>query len=166
MIQQLSKEYPLQQLCEVLEVARSGYYRWLKGEPTARQKANGQLMQQILRVFQAKRGTYGSLRMTHELRRQGHQCNHKRVERLMRLHGLKGRTAKKRKVRTTLSDHGQPIVPNLLRDRPAPSTEMTCWDSKYAFRSPQAEYMWPRLALESGRSGPLVNTTMSKRRGA
>jgi len=127
MIQQLSIEYPLQQLCGVLEVARSGYYRWLKGQPTARDRANGQLMQQILRIFQAKRGTYGSPRVTHELRRLGHRCNHKRVERLMRQHGLKGRTAKKRKVRTTLSDHGQPIVPNLLRGRPAPSQPDEVW---------------------------------------
>ena len=127
MMEQLSKEYPLAELCQVLEVARSGYYHWLKSPESARDLANQQLAQQIKSLYEAKRGNYGSPRITHELRRAGQKCNHKRVERLMRQHGLKGRTGKKRKVKTTNSDHDQPIAPNLLRNRPAPKKADEVW---------------------------------------
>ena len=127
MIERLSKDYPIAELCRILEVARSGYYRWLKKPVTARERANSQLAQQIRTLFQAKQGNYGSPRITEELRQAGQKCNHKRVERLMRQHGLKGRTANKRKVRTTDSDHPEPIAPNLLRNRPAPQKPDEVW---------------------------------------
>ncbi len=127
MIEQLSKDYPIQELCQMLEVARSGYYGWLKGAPTARDQANGELAQQIQRIYEAKGGNYGSPRITHELRRAGQRCNHKRVERLMRQQGLKGRTGQQRKVRTTHSEHGEPTAPNLLRGRPAPQQADEVW---------------------------------------
>ena len=127
MIEELSKEYPIEDLCQVLEVARSGYYRWLKKPLTARDKANGQLAQQIQTIFHAKQGNYGSPRVTEALHQAGRKCNHKRVERLMRQNGLKGRTARQRKVRTTHSDHTEPIAPNLLRSRPAPQKPDEVW---------------------------------------
>jgi putative transposase len=40
-------------LCRVLQVGRGGYYAWLKREPSARQKANQRLTQQIKSVFEA-----------------------------------------------------------------------------------------------------------------
>lgn len=127
MIEELSKDYPVEPLCQVLEVARSGYYGWLKSSPTTRDKANERLAQQIQIIYKAKRGTYGSRRITYELRRSGHKCNHKRVERLMRQQGLKGRAGKKRRVKTTDSEHNQPIAPNLLQGRPEPQKPDEVW---------------------------------------
>jgi len=127
MIEELSKDYPVGALCRAVQVARSGYYGWLKGQEPAREVANGQLVEQIKTIYAAKLGTYGSPRVTHELRRAGQKCNHKRVERLMRQQGLKGRTGKKRKVRTTNSDHDQPVAPNLLLERPAPQRTDEVW---------------------------------------
>lgn len=123
----MSNEFAVSQLCRVLGVARGGYYRWRKGSQTARGEANGKLVEQMRQIHQAKRGNYGSPRMTEELRRSGHPCNHKRVERLMRQQGLRGRSARKRKVRTTDSQHDQPVAPNLLRDRPAPQKPDEVW---------------------------------------
>ncbi len=127
MIEELSKNYPVGPLCQAVQVARSGYYSWLKGQEPAREVANGQLVEQIKTIYEAKRGTYGSPRITHELRRAGQKCNHKRVERLMRQQGLKGRRGKKRKVRTTNSDHDQPVAPNLLLERAAPQKTDEVW---------------------------------------
>jgi putative transposase len=127
MIQELCPEYPIQELCRVLEVARSGYYRWHRGPPPARHAANRHLAAQIKLIFEAKQGTYGSPRLTQQLRRAGQHCNHKRVERLMRQQGLQGRRARPGRVRTTQSDHQQPIAPNLLRGRPAPVQADEVW---------------------------------------
>jgi putative transposase len=127
MMVKLAKEYPIKQLSQTLEVARSGYYRWRQGPSSARDMANARLVQEIKSVHKAMGGIYGSPRMTRELHQAGHQCNHKRVERLMRQHGLKGCTCSKRRVRTTDSEHDQPIAPNLLQDRAAPQKPNEVW---------------------------------------
>lgn len=127
MIEELSKEHGVGELCELFGVSRSGYYAWSHGQESARAIANGVLVQEIKQVFEAKRGRYGSPRITEELRRGGKVCNHKRVERLMRQEGLKGRSCRRRKVRTTNSEHDQPIAPNLLLGRAAPSKTDEVW---------------------------------------
>ena len=127
MVEELSSQYPVRELCLVLQVTRSGYYAWCRGPETARQAANRFLTEEIRRVHQQKKGRYGSPRITEQLRRQGHRCNHKRVERLMRQNGLRGCTSRKRRVCTTDSDHDQPVAPNLLLERAAPSRPNEVW---------------------------------------
>jgi putative transposase len=127
MIEQLSRIHTVRDLCQLLGVTRSGYYAWHRSSETSREINNRKLTQEICVVFEAKRGRYGSPRITEELRRQGHKCNHKRVERLMRQAQLRGRTCRRKRVRTTDSDHDQPIAPNLLLDRPAPSKTDEVW---------------------------------------
>jgi len=127
MIDELSKTHAVRDLCQLLGVTRSGYYAWRHGRETTRAIENRKLTEQIKGVFEAKRGRYGSRRITEELHRQGQACNHKRVERLMRQAQLKGRTGRRRKVRTTDSDHTEPIAPNLLLGRPAPTKPDEVW---------------------------------------
>jgi transposase InsO family protein len=127
MIESLSPEHAVRDLCELFEVTRSGYYAWSRGPESARELGNRVVAEQIKQVFEAKHQRYGSPRITEELRRQGQRCNHKRVERLMRQEGLKARSGKRPKVRTTLSDHDQPVAPNLLLGRPAPVKVDEVW---------------------------------------
>jgi transposase InsO family protein len=127
MMEELSKDHAVRDLCELFEVTRSGYYAWSVGQESARELANRVMAEQIKEVFKAKRRRYGSPRITEELRRGGQICNHKRVERLMRQEGLKARGGKRGKVRTTNSDHDQPVAPNLLLGRPAPVKADEVW---------------------------------------
>jgi putative transposase len=127
MIEELRQDYAVRQLCAVLAVSRSGYYGWRRGRHSARKAANKLLAEQITRVYHQKRGRYGSPRITEQLRREGHRCNRKRVERLMRQHGLRGRTSRGRRVCTTQSDHDQPVAPNRLLGRPAPQRPNEVW---------------------------------------
>jgi transposase InsO family protein len=127
MVEKVSAAVPVELVCGALEVSRSGYYQWLKGPESHRAQANQVLLAEIRKVHCAQKGRYGSPRVTQQLRREGQSCNHKRVERLMRQDGLKGRTCPRRKVRTTNSEHEQPIAPNLLLERPAPSKTDEVW---------------------------------------
>jgi len=127
MIEELSAGHAVRDLCQLLGVTRSGYYAWRRGRESARELENQKLTGQIAEVFAAKRQCYGSPRITQELRRQGHRCNHKRVERLMRQAQLKARSGRPRKVRTTDSHHAEPIAPNLLLGRPAPQKTDEVW---------------------------------------
>lgn len=58
---------------------------------------------------------YGYRRVTKQLHREGWTVNHKKVSRIMREKGLQCRP-RKRWVRTTDSNHGFRIYPNLVRD--------------------------------------------------
>jgi len=143
MIEAMSKEYPIRELCAVLEVTRSGYYAWRSGRETARELANRLWVERIRRVYQENKGRYGSPRVTEQLRREGHVCNRKRVERLMRQHGLRALSSHKRRVCTTNSDHDQPVAPNLLLGRAAPSRPDQVWVADITYVPTAEGWMFP-----------------------
>jgi putative transposase len=105
-MQMLAEEYPITQIGEVLDVARSTYYR-------RRVQTDEQEVRQAIETVAAEYPTYGYRRITHQLRRQGQVVNHKRVERIMREQGLQARRKSKRKV-TTNSAHPFPRYPNVV----------------------------------------------------
>jgi transposase InsO family protein len=124
----------VKRLCRILAVSRSGFYRWIAGEPArqARAAAEDILAAQIATVHAASGQTYGSPRVTAELREQGIQVNRKRVERIMRRRGVIGRHQRRRK-RTTIPDPAAPGVPDLLgRDFTATAPDQRwCGDITY-----------------------------------
>jgi putative transposase len=110
-----SHEFPVTRMCRVLAVSTSGYYAWRGRPPSQRTQDNLELVERIKEVHAASRETYGSPRVHAELVQGQHiQCNKKRVERLMRIHDIRGRKRRKRRVKTTDSNHSLPVAPNLL----------------------------------------------------
>ncbi len=108
--------YGVKRLCRVLQVSRSGFYRWLKGAAArlARRQADAQLAERVRRIHAEHDGTYGSPRVTAELRAAGMMVNHKRVERVMREHCIAGLRLRK-KVRTTVPEPDAAPVPDLIQ---------------------------------------------------
>ena len=102
-------------MCEALLVSRSGYYDWKKRsqKPGPRQMENAYLRQRIREEFAHSRRTYGSPRVHADLRAQDERVSRKRVARLMRQESLRARVRRRYKC-TTMSEHDQPIAPNLL----------------------------------------------------
>ena len=101
-------------MCRVLDVNPSGYYAW-RGRPVSqREQANAELAKHIQHIHRDSRGTYGSPRIVPALRTKGIQCNHKRVERLMRELGIAGISRRRKRPTTTLSTHTFPVAPNVL----------------------------------------------------
>lgn len=105
--------FPVSAMCRVLGVAKSGYYAWRKRPKPERERRDAQLAATVAAVHKRSRLTYGSPRVHRELKARGVRVGKKRIERLMRQNGLKGRL-KRRFKRTTDSRHGGPIAPNLL----------------------------------------------------
>jgi transposase InsO family protein len=115
--------FGVKRLCRVLEIARSSYYRWRNAAAArlARRKADQELAARIRTIHAGHDRTYGSPRITAELRDQGIRVNHKRVERVMRAFGIAG-VRLRRKVRTTVPEPDATPVPDLLkRDFTAPA---------------------------------------------
>ena len=102
--------------CRVLAVSRSGFYRWRAAAPAraARAAADAQLAATIKKIHTGFDGTYGSPRVTAELRDLGQKVNHKRVERVMRTHRIVGVHLRK-KVRSTAPEPSHQKVADLLK---------------------------------------------------
>jgi len=119
-----------------MQVKRAGYYLWLKGTLSNREIANEQLLVKIKEEFDASDETYGSPRITKELRAAGIQCNEKRIARLMRVCGLVA-LAPRKFVVTTDSDHKLPVAENLLNREFDVKTINTNWNCDIT-------YIWTR----------------------
>jgi transposase InsO family protein len=116
----LLKELPLAAACAVLGLGRGSYYR-RRGDqasgdtPAPRPREDEERLLEALERVVLEFPGYGYLRVTHQLRREGFRVNPKRVYRLMREAGWL-HPRQRRRVRTTDSDHGFAIYPNLLSD--------------------------------------------------
>lgn len=96
--------FPIRFMCSHLGVGTSSYYDWLKAQaagPTPADREEAALVNTIKQIHADSDATYGSPRMTPALARAGYCVNHKRVERLMALHGIVG-IRPRRRVRTTV----------------------------------------------------------------
>jgi putative transposase len=113
-IAKAAEEFSISVLCRTLAVSVSGYYAWRRRTPSAHQRADEMLSTQIRHAFVAGRGVYGSPRIHAYLRHQGIRCGRKRVIRLMRAQGLCAARRRRRKPRTTDSQHPLPVAPNVL----------------------------------------------------
>ena len=113
-IREHAAEYPVRRQCRVLEVAESGYYAWLRAQPSARQQADEQLLGAIQAIYQQHRRLYGSPRIHAELKKQGWSCSRKRVARLMRQAHLASVRQGHRRHQTSDSKHPYAVATNVL----------------------------------------------------
>jgi transposase InsO family protein len=108
-----SELYPVAFMCAELGVSRSGYYAWRKAVPSQHQTRDEALIVLLRHLHAEARGNPGVRRLRAGLAAVGHRVGHKRVHRLMRLAGLRGRHPKAWK-RTTIPGD-QPVgAPDLI----------------------------------------------------
>lgn len=82
-------KYSVQAMCQLLEVAASGYYEWLKQPISNRALEDARPLRLIRASYTASHGIYGAPRVFLDLREAGETCSKHRVERLMRINGLR-----------------------------------------------------------------------------
>lgn len=104
----------MKKLCAVLQVSRSAYYSQRQAVLSARETQNQELLKRMTEIHQLNRRTYGSPRMCDALRQEGFHCNHKRIARLMRRHGIRAKMVRRFKI-TTRSRSTQLIAPDLVQ---------------------------------------------------
>jgi putative transposase len=105
--------------CRALGVSRSWYYKHKDRPLTPRAARRQALAAEVRRLFGAHRGTYGSPRITADLRELGWTVSENTVAAIMREQGLAARRKKKRRA-TTRPGKGRWRAPDLVkRDFPA-----------------------------------------------
>lgn len=100
-------------MCRVLEVSTSGYYAWLKRNPSKRDQEDEMLTEKIRAVHKQSKGTYGAPRIHAELRDEGIAVGCKRVARLMQAAGLQG-VSRRKGPKTTIRDQSARPAPDLV----------------------------------------------------
>jgi putative transposase len=112
------ESFDVTRMARLLEVSTSGYYEWKKRraatELTLRQQRRADLTVKILDVHAASDATYGSPRITTELRERGERVNEKTVAAIMAEIGIEGISPRTFKVRTTVVDPAASFPPDLV----------------------------------------------------
>jgi hypothetical protein len=116
---QRAKGFPVTAACEAAGVSTSAYYDWCARRdqgPSDRQREDARLLAEIRAIHTDSDGTYGSPRVTAELWRHGWKVNHKKVEAMMRRHGIVGHRPVRRRS-LTKADESAAAIPDLVGRR-------------------------------------------------
>ena len=80
--------YEIQMMCRVLKVSRSGYYAWRKRGACDREAEEQRIVKRIRELHRTRKKSYGSPRITQELRHEGYRVGENRIARIMQDHGI------------------------------------------------------------------------------
>jgi putative transposase len=145
-----------------MKLARSTYYDRAKEPQPEAVRADAELRERMREIC-AEFPRYGYRRVTAQLRAEGHVINRKRVVRIMREEGLQVRP-RRRFVRTTVSDHDQPIFANLAKDM-MPSGPDQLWVADITYIQILSGFVYLAVILDAW-SRRVVGYAISRQMGA
>ena len=108
--------FTLSRMARLLEVSRSGYYAWLKREPSKRAVRRERIEAKIAWFHGDSDEVSGSPRILADLREDGETISRKTVAKTMRKLGLRGICPKKWRT-TTILDHADAYPPDATKRR-------------------------------------------------
>jgi transposase InsO family protein len=100
-------------MCKQLNVSKAGYYAWRGRKPSAQRRSDSKLLKQIKRVHERSRSCYGKPRVKAELQECGVRVSGKRIARLMRASGIRGKKRNRSKA-SSFAPGALPAAPNIL----------------------------------------------------
>ncbi len=148
MIQAMKNDYPISLLCEVIAVARSGYYAWAAGRRSVREQRDAALRPKLRAAFEQTRHSYGYPRMTVELRAQNQRVGKTRVARLMKEEGLSGRPKRGYRPQTTQSEHNNPIAPNHLANVEKITACDQVWQTDITYLPTETDWLYLAVVID------------------
>lgn len=126
-IQAHKDEWPVRVMCDALEVSPSGFYSWLRRPPSPQEERREALAGRIKEIHAEAKGRYGSPRVHAALAGADGARSVNTVAKLMRDNGIRARTARRFRCRTTDSNHALPVADNVLGRRFDPSGPNEAW---------------------------------------
>jgi transposase InsO family protein len=131
-------QWPISLQCGVLGVSASGYFEHIAGRVSKGPSSPGRglsdeaVLAHIKAAHAGSKGEYGWPRIWKELLAKGVRVGKERIQRLMKLHGIKAR-GKRKYVVTTDSKHNLPIAANLLDRHFQPERPNAVWSSDITY---------------------------------
>ena len=126
------RQWPISLQCGVLGVSASGYFEHIacrgSNAPSkpGRRLSDEAVLAHIKAAHAGSKGEYGWPRIWKDLLAKGVRVGKDRIQKLMKLHGIKAR-GKRRYVVTTDSKHNLPIAANLLNRNFEPGQPNAVW---------------------------------------
>ena len=146
---------PVAKACELASVSRSWYYDRQRREPRNETDLQDRI-EEIVTGMEA----YGYRRVTQELHRRGFPVNHKRVLRIMREQSWLCKLVRLSR-RTTQSDHGLAVFPNLLPDAVITGPNQA-WVADITYIRLSHEFVYLAVVLDA-HSRKVVGWNLSRR---
>ena len=101
-------------ICKVLQVASSTYYAARNRQPSARSVREGELIPELVELWEHNFRVYGARKLWKAARRAGLDVGRDQTARLMRIAGIHG-VSRSRRVRTTRPDPAAVRHPDLVK---------------------------------------------------
>jgi len=140
--------WPVRWICEALGVSRAGFYAWLTRRRSERSRSDDELAPRVRASFLASDRTYGARRVWHDMIAEGFCCGLHRIERLMRLQGLKARPRRRRLPPDSGERQAGAVAPNVL-DRafqaPAPNRK---WIADFTYIWTAEGWLYVAIVLD------------------
>lgn len=144
-------EIPVRLSCKVLDVSRSGFYAWRDRPESQREKENVILLNDIRKIHNESRKTYGLPRIHQELKYLGKRCGRARVSNLMKKAGISGLMKRRFRVRTTDSNHQNPIAKRVFQTEEKgthPTQPNQVWASDISYVPTQEGFLYLATYLD------------------
>jgi len=141
--------FPVKKMCLALDICESGYYRWLKKEPSPAKIKREQLKKLILKLYSEHNGMAGSPMITADLKEYPEFSNVSvnTVASLMKKIGIRCKTIKKFVV-TTDSNHKKTASPNLLARKFKVSAPNQVWVSDITYLKIKNKWYYLSLFID------------------
>ncbi len=169
-----SDSFPVVAMCRAFQVSKSGYYRWLKAEPSLRTQRSVLIRSSIKQVYEESNQIYGSYKIADQLGKDDRleaACRNT-VATAMREMGLKSRVSKKFTPTTTVSDPSKIPAPNILDQTFTADAPNQKWVTDITYLPTQLGWVYLAVVLDlfsrkvvgwsvsESLATPLVSTTL------
>lgn len=146
----MSQDHSIAAMCQAFEVSPSGYYDWRRRQsaPGRRAQEDQKLKEQVLQIHHKSRKTYGSPRICARLRQGGQHHGRNRISRLMREQNISGRQRRRFRVRTTDSNHAEPVAPHRLAQGPTPQRPNQVWVADITYVNTKQDWVYVAAILD------------------
>ena len=89
----VSNRWPINEMCAIMNISRSSYYKWLQSSPSQKQidkqREDERITARIKEISHSNNSLFGTMTMYYTLRNEGYGCGHNRVYRLMCINDIK-----------------------------------------------------------------------------
>jgi len=150
--------YPVKRMCELLEVSRSGYYKWRKSRdrgPTPAQQRRAELDAKVAKFYAASDGVYGAPRILADLHDDGERVSRKTGAASLRRQGLAGICPRRFAPATTVVDLDAAVPKDLVKRRFDTGILNRVWTSDITYLRTGEDWLY-RCAVRDGCSRRVI----------
>lgn len=142
--------FAISSMCRVLDVSKSGFYKWLSAKPSPRTRRRTRICQSVKQIHEESYGIYGSYKIADRLQNddQLESACRNTVARAMKEMGLKSRVSRKFRPTTTIVDPTKRPATNELNQDFAATEPDRKWVTDITYLPTQDGWVYLAVVLD------------------